>query len=479
MSAYLLSLLGRKETTTPYEAEIASTKEPTESNMASKGSKMVKKKLTAAAATTATSVAGLPTATAAPESTSPSPSSLKLAAKPAPGKPPKTYVPPSPATAAADRMTAARSLAAAMPGKKQQTKKRAPPKPPPPPPLTGPISTASDIPYLCHRMRRVVAVYTVAGLPEQLKDVNSPDWQNASLVRATFVMPPPPGSAWRKPRPINRMFPMCLMLDAKTSEDRVRVINWWISLKNDKVALAKEYDALRKIYAVPSKENRRLSQQGREASKVFAAHMSGKAAPKVAAKPVEDLRAKMTPATLKRVQMLEERSLARKKRKVDEELRIAEVERVRVWKVQQRLEQDTTLPGERVRIQHGLAAMGKEAVLEKLNEATTTVEGLAFLATFFDKKEMPCPIYKQCTRCNTTYDDQFPSQRTCCVKHPPRCVETIEGAKKGKTWEHCSRCDKNFNVVGCVRAIKDGGEWCYSGEHTQDQDAVLDEKWWL
>lgn len=135
-----------------------------------------------------------------------------------------------------------------------------------------------------------------------------------------------------------------------------------------------------------------------------------------------------------------------------------------------REEQERLLPGSRARIENGLNAMTAAELKKHLEAASKTVEGLRALTTIFPVSAMPEPQQQHCVRCQTTYDPGYPSQRICRMIHPENFVEH---ARRHDSWDHCFRCDNDFNVPRWPGR----NVWCFEGEHTQDIKRVENENW--
>lgn len=135
-------------------------------------------------------------------------------------------------------------------------------------------------------------------------------------------------------------------------------------------------------------------------------------------------------------------------------------------------EQERLMPGERERISYGLDALTPAELKNLLKKSLDMVAGLRELVKIFPESVMPVPNTKNCVRCHKAYDERYASQRICRVRHPMDMVRTEwEGSKV--SWNHCERCDKEFGP----KAPYDEGEWCFEGEHTQDEELVQDEAW--
>jgi hypothetical protein len=131
----------------------------------------------------------------------------------------------------------------------------------------GHLSNASNIPFLSSKMRHVTLMYATDTLPEDLQDVNAPGWQDGAKLLELFKLPTGTvrgGLTARKPKRVPRRFPSCLLLDAKTVADKMRVVSWWLSLEAKQMATT--FDALRQIYRAPSKSNDRYIPPPRQGS---------------------------------------------------------------------------------------------------------------------------------------------------------------------------------------------------------------------
>lgn len=146
---------------------------------------------------------------------------------------------------------------------------------------------------------------------------------------------------------------------------------------------------------------------------------------------------------------------------------------------QTKQEQDGQMPGERARIEYGLKALSRDEIHRQLEASCKTVEGLRALTTIFPESIVPVPQTKYCVRCKKNYDERYPDQKVCRLSHPYQfCNTEWDGSKI--SWQHCYRCDGDFGVPDYYRK-KNGpygvGEWCFQGEHTQDEALVEEEKW--
>jgi hypothetical protein len=96
------------------------------------------------------------------------------------------------------------------------------------------VYPATTIPFLSSKMHNITIVYAMDTLPEDLRDVNASGWKNGAKLLELFKLPAGTvrgGKVCRIAERVPRMFPQCLLLDAKTLEDKMRVVNWWISLE--------------------------------------------------------------------------------------------------------------------------------------------------------------------------------------------------------------------------------------------------------
>lgn len=142
-----------------------------------------------------------------------------------------------------------------------------------------------------------------------------------------------------------------------------------------------------------------------------------------------------------------------------------------------REQQERDMPGERDRIEYGLKALSKSEIKKHLEASCLTVEGLRAMAVLFPETIMPRPQTKHCVRCKEQYDDRNREQKVCRMEHPYEFQHTRwDGSKI--SWQHCYRCDGDFGVPGHYhRGPDDVGEWCFQGEHTQDENLVKEELW--
>jgi hypothetical protein len=56
------------------------------------------------------------------------------------------------------------------------------------------------------------------------------------------------------------------------------------------------------------------------------------------------------------------------------------------------------------------------------------------------------------------------------MQHPEQFVEP---AGRHEHWDHCFRCNQDFNFPGRPHR----GVWCFEGEHTQDIARLNRENW--
>jgi hypothetical protein len=127
----------------------------------------------------------------------------------------------------------------------------------------GHLSNASNIPFLSSKMRNVTLMHATDNLPEDLKEVNASGWNDGGKLLELFKLPAGTvrdGITTRKEKKAYRMFPACLIQDAKTVADKMRVVSWWLSL--EKKEMKTQFDALKNIYRAPSKDNERLRRPG-------------------------------------------------------------------------------------------------------------------------------------------------------------------------------------------------------------------------
>lgn len=124
--------------------------------------------------------------------------------------------------------------------------------------------------------------------------------------------------------------------------------------------------------------------------------------------------------------------------------------------------------------------MTEKEIVKHVQNKMDTLEGLQALAGLFDPSVMPEPEPRHCVRCRKSYDPRYASVNLCRMEHPYHRVRH-EWMGSKRSWDHCERCDKDFNVSGFHygerNAPEDEGEWCFVGEHTQDEEMVMDEEW--
>jgi hypothetical protein len=68
------------------------------------------------------------------------------------------------------------------------------------------------------------------------------------------------GKQCRSAKKVSRMFPQCLILDAKTLKDKMRVVSWWVSLEGKEMKAA--FESLKTFYRAPSNSSSPLHRQG-------------------------------------------------------------------------------------------------------------------------------------------------------------------------------------------------------------------------
>lgn len=140
---------------------------------------------------------------------------------------------------------------------------------------------------------------------------------------------------------------------------------------------------------------------------------------------------------------------------------------------EQRQTQDSLLPGERERLEHGLTSRQPADIVAILLNKIESVEGLRAAAELFSREDMPPPVRRRCRRCRKTYDPQIPTQRICRVPHPEDMVcREWEGSKQ--SWMECAACGKTFDLRGFFVNGKrrrddpfDEGPYCFEGEHDE------------
>jgi hypothetical protein len=121
----------------------------------------------------------------------------------------------------------------------------------------GNLSNASNIPFLSSsKMRKVTLMYAIDTLPEDLQDANAPGWKDGPKLLELFKLPVGTvrnGKVCRMPKKVPRRFPQCLLLDAKTVADKMRVVSWWLSL--EKEVMTTTLTLLKDIYRAPTNSN--------------------------------------------------------------------------------------------------------------------------------------------------------------------------------------------------------------------------------
>mmetsp|Transcript_36823 Transcript_36823/g.66210 ORF Transcript_36823/g.66210 Transcript_36823/m.66210 type:complete len:303 (-) Transcript_36823:195-1103(-) len=162
-----------------------------------------------------------------------------------------------------------------------------------------------------------------------------------------------------------------------------------------------------------------------------------------------------------------------------------QAERVK-YRIAQSVEQDERLPGERERILYGLSKRSDAEIAKLVKDSTTTVEGLEALGKLFPTSVMPPKKSVRCGRCEKEYDPQLKSDLICREEHPYDRVKKCWDTSK-KSWDHCRRCGKTFNLDGYHSWGKrrrddpeDEGEFCYetthvpNDEYDEDGDHIID-----
>lgn len=158
----------------------------------------------------------------------------------------------------------------------------------------------------------------------------------------------------------------------------------------------------------------------------------------------------------------------------------AEAERRATCEKEQRTLQDRDMPGERERIEYGLSKRSDAAIVSMIKEATKTAEGLEALTKVFPKEVMPPKKAVKCGRCGKEYDPQVASDTVCREEHPYDRSRTMWDTSK-KSWEHCRRCNKDFNLDGFHSWGKrkrddpeDEGPYCYETTHVPEDEYDAD-----
>ena len=148
----------------------------------------------------------------------------------------------------------------------------------------------------------------------------------------------------------------------------------------------------------------------------------------------------------------------------------------------QRTEQEQKFPGESERIEHGLLKRSDAEIAKLVKEGTKTVSGLEALVELFPPSIMPAKKSIACGRCKKSHDPQVKSDLICREEHPCDRVRTEwDGSKK--SWDHCHRCDKTFNLNGHHSWGKrrrddpeEEGDYCYETTHVpcDEHDEISD-----
>ncbi|KAL3803614.1 hypothetical protein ACHAWO_008864 [Cyclotella atomus] len=134
---------------------------------------------------------------------------------------------------------------------------------------------------------------------------------------------------------------------------------------------------------------------------------------------------------------------------------------------EQRDLQDREMPGERERILYGLSKRTDSDIARLVKNAADTLEGLRALTKIFPEESMPAKKAVICGRCKKECDPWIPSDDVCREEHPYSKCST-EWDKSKKSWDHCRRCGKDFNLDGYHSLgkrgrndPKDEGPFCY------------------
>lgn len=169
--------------------------------------------------------------------------------------------------------------------------------------------------------------------------------------------------------------------------------------------------------------------------------------------------------------------------------KIAEHEKKRADRIEylkrQRSEQDERLPGERERIEYGLGKRSDSEIVTMVKAGLNTVDGLEALSKLFPVEVLPPKKSLKCGRCKKNYDPQVKSDLICREKHPYNRVSTEwDGSKK--SWDHCSRCDRTFNLDGFHALAKrkrydpvEEGDYCYEATHVPEDEYNEDDDYIL
>jgi hypothetical protein len=158
-----------------------------------------------------------------------------------------------------------------------------------------------------------------------------------------------------------------------------------------------------------------------------------------------------------------------------QEQKVHQAERANYLRVQ-RVKQDERLPGERERIQYGLSKRSDAEIAKIVKKGAATVKGLEALGKLFPASIMPPKKVIRCGRCEKEYDPQVKSDLICREEHPDDRVRQCWDTSK-KSWDHCRRCDKTFNLDGYHSWGKrrrddpeEEGEYCYETRHVPDEE---------
>ena len=99
--------------------------------------------------------------------------------------------------------------------------------------------------------------------------------------------------------------------------------------------------------------------------------------------------------------------------------------------------QESELPSERDRIDHGLAQMSPKDIVSRLiADVGVSVDSLRHLAELFPESVMPTKREERCLRCGKQFDPNFNSDDACTMPHV-NSRQMWDGSKK--SWYECPR----------------------------------------
>jgi hypothetical protein len=107
-----------------------------------------------------------------------------------------------------------------------------------------PLSSDSDIPFLQSKLRNVKAQFSLEDFPAELRSIDSSAWSNMKKLTDVFKVPSARGK-----RRLPIQYPKCLVLSAKTIQDKLVVMSWFASLSHEQQG--SEMETLKRHYRCP------------------------------------------------------------------------------------------------------------------------------------------------------------------------------------------------------------------------------------